>query len=159
VQQTHGIDVGQTAPDFKLKGPGGAFVTLSEYAGSRNVVLVFYGLAFSGTCAHQLPGVQKAMHDLEALDAVVFGISVDSHFANAAFARQLGISFPLLSDFKREAAAAYGVLISEAGIAWRSVFVVDKKGTIAYKDVSPVPSDPAEIPSMDKVIEALRALQ
>jgi len=159
VQKTQGIDVGQTAPDFKLRGPGGAPVTLSEYARSKNVVLVFYGLAFSGTCAHQLPIVQKSMPDLEALDAVVLGISVDSHFANDAFARQLGISFPLLSDFKRETAAAYGVLMSDAGIAWRSVFIVDKQGRIAYKDLSPMPTDPAEIPSMDKVIEALRKLQ
>lgn len=158
MQTTDGIEVGQTAPDFRLRGPEGQFFTLSEHAGRMNVVLVFYGLAFSGTCAHQLPQVQKALPELEALDAAVFGISVDSHFANAAFARQLGVTFPLLSDFKRETAAAYGVLIPEAGIAWRSVFAVDKRGKIAYRDLSPAPTEPDQIPKVEAVVEALRAL-
>jgi peroxiredoxin (alkyl hydroperoxide reductase subunit C) len=157
LQTTAGIEVGVTAPDFRLKGPGGQYVTLSEYAGKKNVVLVFYPLAFSGVCSHQLPALQRRLPELDALDAVVLGISVDSHFANTAFAERLGVSFPLLSDFKRRTSEAYGVLIHEAGFAWRSMFVVNKAGKIAYKDVSPDPDDLERIPSVQRVIEALRA--
>lgn len=128
--------VGQEAPDFKLKGPGGAFYTLSEYRGDKNVVLVFYPLAFSSTCSHQLPAIQQELSRFEAADAVVFGISVDSHYSNAAFARQLGITFPLLSDWKHEAAKAYGVLLPEAGYTNRVTFVVDKVGKIVHVEVS-----------------------
>ena len=128
--------VGQEAPDFKLKGPGGAFYTLSEYRGDKNVVLVFYPLAFSSTCSHQLPAVQKELARFEAADAVVFGISVDSHYSNAAFARQLGLTFPLLSDWKHEAAKAYGVLLPESGYTKRVTFVIDKAGKIAHVEVS-----------------------
>ena len=67
------IEVGHEAPDFRLKGPGGAFVTLSEYRGQKHVVLVFYPLAFSPVCAHQLPTLQRDLRRLEDLDAVVLG--------------------------------------------------------------------------------------
>ena len=153
------LEVGQLAPDFKLKGPGGQPVSLSEYRNSKNVVLVFYPLAFSPTCSHQLPTIQKDLARFEELDAVVLGVSIDSHHANTAFARHLGLSFPLLSDFKREASALYGVLNAEAGHSGRAVFVVDKQGKLAYKDVSPAPGDINQIPSNQRVLEALRALK
>ena len=153
------LEVGQLAPDFKLKGAGGQPVSLSEYRNSKNVVLVFYPLAFSPTCSHQLPTIQKDLARFEELDAVVLGVSIDSHHANTAFARHLGLSFPLLSDFKREASALYGVLNAEAGHSGRAVFVVDKQGKLAYKDVSPAPGDINQIPSNQRVLEALRALK
>src|SRR5216117_929011 len=74
------LEIGQTAPDFKLKGPGGQFVSLSEYLGNKNVVLVFYPLAFSAVCSHQLPALEQQMSRFRNLDAEVLGISVDSHF-------------------------------------------------------------------------------
>src|SRR2546425_13290829 len=97
------LEVGQTAPDFRLRGPGGQWVTLSEYRGKKNVVLVFFPLAFSPVCSHQLPDVQARLAELQSLDAEVFGVSVDSHYANEAFARSLSLQFTLLSDFKRQA--------------------------------------------------------
>src|SRR5256884_3223184 len=93
-------ELGQLAPDFKLKGPGGAFYTLSEHKGESPVVLVFYPLAFSSVCSHQLPEIQNSMGAFEKAGAVVYGISVDSHHSNTAFARSLGLTFPLLSDWK-----------------------------------------------------------
>src|SRR4029078_53531 len=101
MQATESLEVGRVAPDFKLRGPGGQPVTLSEYRGKKNVVLVFYPLAFSPVCSNQLPALSHALAAFAALDAVVYGISVDSHHANTAFAKQLRISFPLLSDFHR----------------------------------------------------------
>lgn len=153
------VEAGAPAPDFTLKGPGGAPVTLSEYRGRKNVVLVFYPLAFSPTCSHQLPGVQKELERLEALDAVVFGISVDSHWANEAFARSLRLSFDLLSDFKRQASTAYGVLLEQAGYSGRATFVVDRDGRVAWREMSPNPGDLALAPSMERVVAALEGLR
>jgi peroxiredoxin len=120
---------------------------------------VFYPLAFSPVCAHQLPLVEKALAKLHALDADVLGISVDSHYANEAFARQLHLSFPLLSDWRREAASAYGLLNREKLYSGRAVVVVDRAGTIVYKDTSPVPGDVAQIPDLDLLLAALERLR
>src|SRR2546426_5899139 len=109
------LEVGQMAPDFKLKGPGGQPISLSEYRGKNNVVLVFYPLAFSPVCSHQLPAIQNELSRFEELDAVVLGVSIDSHYANTAFARQLGLTFPLLSDFNRQVSSQYGMLNAEVG--------------------------------------------
>lgn len=148
-------DIGQTVPDFRLRGPGGQPVSLSEYRGKKNVVIVFFPLAFSPVCSHQLPDIEKEMPRFAALGAVVLGVSVDSHYANQAFARSLGISFPLLSDFDRAASQAWGVLIPEKLHSGRAVFVVDKQGRLAYRDVAPTT---AEIPSNAAVLAALERL-
>lgn len=150
---------GQVAPDFKLKGPGGQPVTLSEYRGDRHVVLVFYPAAFSGTCSHQLPEVQAAARRVEELGGVVFGISVDNHFSNTAFAKHLGLTFTLLSDFRTEASRAYGVFNEKFGTSGRATFVIDRNGVIVHRDVSAAPGEVSEIPSMGKVVEVLEALQ
>src|SRR5439155_2967437 len=123
--QTVGVEVGQIAPDFTLKGPGGQPISLSDYRGRSNVVLVFFPLAFSPVCSHQLPAVQRASAGFEAAAAVVLGVSVDSHHANAAFAEKLGLTFPLLSDFDRAVSAAYGVLNAERGYSGRALFALD----------------------------------
>lgn len=148
-------DIGQIVPEFRLRGPGGQPVSLSEYRGKKNVVIVFFPLAFSPVCSHQLPEIEKEMRRFEALDAVVLGVSVDSHFANQAFARSLGISFPLLSDFDRATSQAWGMLIPEKLHSGRAVFVVDKQGRLAHRDVAPTT---AEVPSNAAVIAALERL-
>jgi len=146
---------GQMAPDFKLKGPGGAFYTLSEHQGESAVVLVFFPLAFSAVCSHQLPELQKHIGEFEKAGAVVYGISVDSHHANAAFARSLGLSFRLLSDWKREASAAYGVLLPEAGYSGRAMFVVGKDGKILWREISENMDDLEQVPSPERALAAL----
>jgi peroxiredoxin (alkyl hydroperoxide reductase subunit C) len=150
------LEVGREAPDFRLRGPGGAFVTLSEYRGHKHVVLVFYPLAFSPTCSHQLPTIQAILPRLQTLGAEVLGISVDSHYANQAFAERLGLGFPLLSDFRRTASAAYGILLEDAGISGRAIFVVDRQGRIAHREVAPTPG---ELPDNARLLAALEALQ
>lgn len=154
--ETATLEVGQMAPEFQLKGPGGQIVSLSEYRGRNPVVLVFYPLAFSPVCSHQLPAIDREMARIAARGGVVLGVSVDSHYANTAFAEKLALSFPLLSDFKRRTSAAYGVLREEAGTSGRALFVVDRQGRIAYKDVSPTP---AEIPDLEALITALEGLE
>lgn len=149
------IEVGAEAPDFSLKGPGGQYVTLSEYRGRRHVVVVFFPLAFSPVCSHQLPAIQEGLGRFRGLSAEVLGISVDSHFANEAYAKQLGLTFPLLSDFRHTASRAYGVFLPDVHYSTRALFVVDKQGRIAYRDVS---ADVDAIPSNDAVIRALESL-
>lgn len=151
--------IGDEAPDFRLKGPGGAFVTLSEYRGQKHVVLAFYPLAFSPVCSLQLPTLQRDMHRLEALDAAVLGISVDSHYANQVFADRLRLTFPLLSDFKREASTAYGVLLGAPGFSARALFVVDRQGRIAYRDIAEDHRDIEQVPSNARLVAALEALR
>ena len=148
-------EAGQPAPDFRLKGPGGQPFMLSEYHGSRNLLLAFYPLAFSPVCAHQLPELQREMPRFRALDTEVLGVSVDSWYSNQEFARKLGLSFPLLSDFDRTACAAYGVLIPERGYSQRAYFVVDKRGRIAWREISPTPT---ELPSTENALAALEGL-
>jgi mycoredoxin-dependent peroxiredoxin len=152
-----GVEVGDLAPDFSLRGPAGQPVTLSEYRGS-NVLLVFFPLAFSPACSSQLPDIERASRQPEHTDVVVLGISVDSHWTNQEFARRLGLSFPLLSDFDRRTSAEYGVLEAERGHSGRALFAIDRRGRVVYKEVSTAP--PTElrgIPSHQRAIEALRA--
>jgi peroxiredoxin (alkyl hydroperoxide reductase subunit C) len=155
---TVSLEVGQTAPEFRLKGPGGQFVSLSEYRGTNPVVVVFYPLAFSPVCSHQLPDLEKRMGELRERDAVVFGISVDSHYANTEFANKLRLSFSLLSDFSKQTSVDYGVLMPETGYSGRATFVVDKNGVIAYKDHAPT-TGMDQVPSIDGVLGALDALK
>jgi peroxiredoxin (alkyl hydroperoxide reductase subunit C) len=156
MQATTSADVGQTAPEFKLKGPGGQWVSLSEYRGKKNVVLAFYPLAFSPVCTHQLPALEKEMPRLRELEAEVLGISVDSHYANEAYAQKLKLSFPLLGDFRKEVSTAYGVLNPDTLYSNRTLFVVDKQGTIVHRQQTPTNSD---LPDNERMIAALESLR
>jgi len=92
------------------------------------------------------------------MDTVVFGVSVDSHYANEAFARALRLEFWLLSDFRRQAMTAYGVNDVERGYSGRALFLIGKDGRIAYSDVSANTNDPAQVPNPTRLLEILRAL-
>ena len=156
MQSSAALGVGQMAPDFTLKGPGGVPVTLGEYRGRNAVVLVFYPLAFSPVCSHQLPAIEKELPRITALGGVVLGISVDSHWSNSAFADRLRLTFPLLSDFSRRTSAAYGVLLERSGHSGRAVFVIDREGRIVYKDQSVTPD---VVPDNRALIAALEGLR
>ncbi len=150
------LEVGRAAPEFRLRGPGGQAYTLSEYHGSRNLLLAFFPLAFSPVCAHQLPELEREIARFRAQDTEVFGISVDSWYANQEFAKRLGLSFPLLSDYHRVTCADYGVLIPERGYSGRALFLVDKAGILAWREVAPSPS---EIPSTANALAAVERLE
>lgn len=132
------VAVGDEAPDFTLKGPDGEPVSLSSYRGHRNVVIVFFPLAFSGICTMQLTDIGSHEAQYAGSDAQVLGISVDSHHTQRAFAQSLGLrNTLLLADFhpKGEVAERYGVYMDEAGISMRASFVVDKHGIVRHADV------------------------
>ena len=148
-------EIGQAAPDFRLRGSDGTHYTLSEYRGDQNVLLVFFPLAFSPVCSQQLPELQGMLQRFDEAETVVLGVSVDSHWSNGAFARALGLRFPLLSDWKREASVAYGVLLPEAGYSARASFLVDKQGRILWREIGENTSSVEEIPSLEAALAAL----
>ena len=127
------ISVGDIAPAFSLKNQFGETVTLSDYLDKSAVALVFFPLAFSGICTGELCELRDNITAFIEDDVQVIGISVDSHFAQRAFAEHEGYEFPMLADFwpHGEVARAYGVFLEEAGIANRATFLIGKDGRVA----------------------------
>jgi len=129
------LKVGDMAPDFTLPSTEGGNVTLSSFRGKQTVVLAFFPAAFTGGCTKEMQTYQLGLDKFKGTDAAVFGISEDNTPSQKEFAKQLGLSFPLLSDFAtRKVAEAYGVLIPNMGMANRVTFVIDKEGQISYME-------------------------
>jgi peroxiredoxin (alkyl hydroperoxide reductase subunit C) len=150
------IAVGEPAPDFKLRDQDGEEVSLSDFSG-RRVLLVFYPLDFSPVCSDQLSVYQEAKPQIAESGVELVGISVDSSYAHKAFQEKLGIDTALLSDFepKGEVARAYGSYIDGAGIANRTLVLVDENGLVAWTHESP---SPGEFPGAEVVLDAVAAL-
>ena len=149
------IAAGARAPDFTLPDQDGNDVSLGDFAGSR-LVLAFYPLDFSPVCTDQLSVYQEVLGEIEAQDASLVGISVDSSFCHAAFRDRLGLTFPLLADFHPKGAVcdAYGALIAERGHANRSLVLVGPEGEVAWSYETPTP---LEIPGANLIFDALAA--
>jgi mycoredoxin-dependent peroxiredoxin len=148
------VEVGSEAPDFTLRDENGDEVSLSSLRG-RNVVLIFYPLAFSPTCTKELRETTALADRYGAAGAEVFGISVDSPYVLKAFKRDEALSARLLSDFHPKGAVAeeYDAYIPQAGIATRATYVIDKDGKVAHKMVN----HPGEVRDQDAILEALAA--
>jgi peroxiredoxin len=133
------VEVGSEAPDFTLKDENGKDVSLSSLRG-RNVVLMFYPLAFSGVCTRELHDVSAAADRYQAANAEVLAVSVDSHYTLAAFKRDEDLKAHLLADFHPKGAVAqqYGTYMDAFGIAGRATFVIDKDGRVVSKVESAV---------------------
>jgi peroxiredoxin len=133
------LKVGDNAPDFTLPATVGDKVSLSDYRGKKNVLLIFYPLDFSGVCSVENRQCSEMLPTAGSEDVQVLGISVDSIHSHRAFAEKNGISYPLLADFhpKGDVAKKYGVYLDEKGFSARTAFVIGKDGKV--KDV--VPSD------------------
>jgi peroxiredoxin len=153
-------DVGSRAPDFTLPNQDRQPVRLSEQLGDGPVVLAFFPGAFSSVCTKELCTFRDQLGPLNHLaKAKVFGISVDTFFALKAFATGERLQFPLLSDFNKVAIRDYDVvnpdMIGLKEIAKRAVFVIDRSGTIRYKEVL---DDARNEPNYDQLNGALAAL-
>jgi peroxiredoxin len=154
------VTVGSKAPDFTLFDTEKKGRSLKEFLG-RKTVLVFYPGAFTGTCTKELCTFRDSMTRFNELNAQVIGISVDSPFANKAFAAQNGVQFPLLSDFNRGTIQAYGIVHDGFGgltgytASKRSVFVLDKDGVVRYAWVS---DNPGVEPNYEEVAKALASI-
>jgi peroxiredoxin len=152
------VDVGTLAPDFTLKDDAGQSVTLSGDRGS-NVVLAFFPAAFTSVCTKELCTFRDQIARLNAAEAKVYGISVDTFFTLKVFREQQHLNFPLLSDFNKDVIQAYGVynpdMIGLHGIAKRAVFVLDKAGVVRHAEVL---EDARNEPDYDQVFATLATL-
>jgi peroxiredoxin len=132
------VDVGSAAPDFTLMNQDREPVTLSGLRG-QPVVLAFFPAAFSSVCTKELCTFRDSLAQLNKARAQVFGISVDTFFTLKAFQDNQKLTFPLLSDFNKQAIRDYGVfnedMIGLKGIAKRAVFVLDKDGVVRHREV------------------------
>jgi peroxiredoxin len=153
------LQIGQDAPDFTLKNTDMQDVTLSSLRGEKNVVLLFVPLAFTGVCTNELCSVRDNLNNYTSLNAEVFGISVDSPFAQKQWKEKEQLNFILLSDFNREVVKAYDVqydrLLSFQGVAKRSAFVIDKEGKVRYAEVL---EEARNLPNFDNIRETLQSL-
>jgi peroxiredoxin len=157
------ISAGSKAPDFSLKSKQGdtmADVRLGDYLGKTNVVLLFFPFAFTGVCTAEMCDITAGLGAFEALDAKVIGISVDSPFAQEAWAKKEHITIPLASDLNKATASAYGTLLENLGglgsASARAAFVIDKEGVIQYAEQTPTPKD---LPDFDAVKAKLEELK
>ena len=157
------LKTGTSAPDFTLKtktAKGLEDVKLSDSFGKENVVLLFFPFAFTGVCTAEMCEVSAGLGGYSALNAVVIGISVDSPFAQAAWAAQEKITIPLASDLNKDTAFAYGTLLENLGgfgsASARAAFVIDKAGIIQYAEQTPTPKD---LPNFEAVKAKLAELQ
>lgn len=153
------IHIGQHAPDFTLFDTEKKEVSLSALRG-KNVVLVFFPLAFTGVCTTELCSLRDNINIYSSLHAEVLGISVDSLFSLEKFKAEQNINFPLLSDFNKEASTAFGTIYETfafgmKGVSKRSAFVIDKEGIVRHAEVL---EDAGKIPDFDAVQAVLRTL-
>ena len=153
------VDVGAKAPDFTLHNQNREDVTLSEELKNGPVVLAFFPAAFSGTCQQEMCTFRDSVADLNKVSAQVLGVSTDTFFALKAWGDQQKLNFPLLSDYNKEVIPRYGVLnpdmIGMKNIAKRAVFVIDRSGTVRYREVL---DDARNEPKYEDVKKALASL-
>lgn len=133
------IEKGAKAPDFSLYNSEKNKISLSHYKG-KNVLLLFFPLAFTGTCTKELCGVRDNISQYNSSNAEVLGISVDSIYTLAKYKEEQHLNFQLLSDFNKEVSTAYGSLYQTfgfgmQGVSKRSAFVIDKDGIVRYTEV------------------------
>lgn len=130
------LPVGTQAPEFRLRDQNNEVVTLSSFRGSKAVLLVFYPWAFTSICTGELGAIRDRIDEF-ANDAVqVLTVSIDSSFAHKIFAQRDELNFPLLADFwpHGEAAQAYGVFNTDAGVSNRGTFLIDTDGVIRFSE-------------------------
>ena len=153
------IEKGQEAPDFSLYSSDRSKITLSELK-NQNILLLFFPVAFTGTCTKELCSVRDNISLYNDIDAKVFGISVDSVYSLARYKEEQRLNFPLLSDFNKEASEAYGCLYDTfsydmRGVSKRSAFVIDKNGIVQYAEVLEKATD---LPDFEAVQKKLRSI-
>ena len=162
------LPVGTKAPDFTLStkaADGPKQVTLSDHFGKGNTLLLFFPMAFTGTCTTEMCGVSMDLSAYSSLNATVYGISGDNPFAQEAWAQKERIAVPLLSDYEHHVARSYDVAYDSflpqlnlpmGGVPKRAVFVIDRDGVIQYSESN---DDARELPDFDKIKARLAELK
>ena len=153
-------NLNETAPDFNLKNTEKNDIALSSYKG-KTVVLAFYPGAFTGVCDTEMCSLKDSMDSFNDLNATVLGISVDSPWANAEFAKKYEINFNLLSDYNRDVSKAYNMIFNGLGglegyeCSNRGVIIIDGEGLIQYRWVA---ENPGVEPNYSEIIEKVKSL-
>lgn len=155
------LKIGDKAPEFSLQNTEGSYINLSDFKKKRNVVLLFFPLAFTSTCTEELCSTRDNLKIYESLDAEVLGISsADSFFVLKEFKKAQNINFQLLSDFNKNAAEAYGTLYKDffgmKGVSKRSSFVVDKEGVLTYSEILDTSGD---LPNFESIMRNLSEIE
>ena len=162
------LAVGTKAPDFTLPtkaADGPKQIKLSDNFGKKNTVLLFFPMAFTGTCTTEMCDISQGLSTYSDLNAEVYGISGDNPFAQEAWAQKEKITLPLLSDYEHKVAKSYDVMydsflpqmnLGMAGVAKRSAFVIDREGVIQYAESN---DDARELPNFEKVKAKLSQLK
>jgi len=150
------VEVGQEAPDFELRNQHGEPIRLSSFRGAKNVVLVFYPLAFSGVCSSELSALRDNFPEVTRDDTELLTVSVDSVYVLRKWSDTEGFQFGLLSDFWPHGGVAslYGVFNADRGVALRGTFIIDKAGVVRWKVVNPIP-EARDIAEYQKALAAL----
>jgi glutaredoxin-dependent peroxiredoxin len=157
------LKVGDAAPSFSLKNTNNESVSLSDFKGKKNVVILFFPAVGTSVCEKELCSTRDGMKDYENLDAQVLAISVDGPFSQKLWADKHQFNFPVLSDFNKEVAPVYGAFYDVwlpgkwdlKGVAKRSAFVVDKKGIIQYAEVLEVAGDEPNYTAIQDTLKKL----
>ena len=149
------LKVGDTAPDFEMEDQNGKKIKLSQFRGKKNVILAFFPFAFSPVCTNELGELKEKEDSILKLDTQILVASVDSTWTQKAFAKELKVKFPILSDFSKKAVASYGSLYEDKGFAKRTIFVVNKQGKIAYKREY----EPVQQPDIEEALAVLKKLK
>src|SRR5713101_303198 len=162
------LAVGTKAPDFTLStktADGPKRIKLSDNFGKKNTLLLFFPMAFTGTCTTEMCGVSMDLSAYGSLNATIYGISGDNPFAQEAWAQKEKITVPLLSDYEHKVAKTYDVMydsflpqlnLGMAGVAKRAAFIIDKNGVIQYAESD---DDAKQLPNFDKIKAKLAELK
>ncbi len=157
------VKIGEAAPNFTLKNQNMEPVSLADFRGKKNIVLLFFPLVNSSPCEKELCTMRDGMKDYENLDAQVLAVSVDSSFAHKLWNEKQKFNFPLLSDFNKEVCQTYGAYydifgagkFDYKGVAKRAAFVIDKNGILHYAEILEVAG---EEPNYNAIQETLKKL-
>ncbi len=154
------LSIGSQVPDITLKSlsaEGLVDVSLRSHVGEAPIVVLFFPAAFTGVCTQEMCDISKGLPGFG--DIKVYGISPDAPFSQAAWAKQEGITTTLLSDYQRQAAQAFDVVLSDlAGLgpgSKRAAFLIDKDGTVKYSEETATPGD---LPNFAALAEAIQGL-
>jgi peroxiredoxin len=162
------LAIGTKAPDFSLPtktAEGPKQIKLSGNFGKTNTLLLFFPMAFTGTCTTEMCTISNGLREYSDLNATVYGISGDNPFAQEAWAKKESITVPLLSDYEHKIAKEYDVMydsflpqmnLGMGGVPKRSAFIVDREGVIQYAESN---DDARALPNFDKIKAKLASLK
>lgn len=157
------IQVGQNAPDFTLYSSSKEKITLSDFAGKKNVLILFFPQSFTGVCTTELCGVRDDIARYQNSNAEVIAISVDSIFTLAKFKELQQLNFTLLSDFNKEVSTLFDSIyesftdMNMHGVSKRSAFIVNKSGIVEYAQVLESAGDVPDFVAINQVLDRLSA--